>query len=114
MRHDSECKCVKADESCFANLVVSEIKGESDDAMLIATPLVSPAFALDLVTYSVEFRSALQKIHNHFIVSWNLKIRQYTSSSSRAKKTITMVPEVGIVFVLYSLLNAINTIFYNK
>ena len=69
MRHDSECKCVKADESCFANLVVSEIKGKSDDAMLIATPLVSPAFALDLVTYSVEFGSALQKTHNHFIVS---------------------------------------------
>ena len=29
MRHDSECKRVKADESCFANLVVSEIKGKS-------------------------------------------------------------------------------------
>ena len=69
MRHDSECKRVKADESCFANLVVSEIKGKSDDAMLIATPLVSPAFALDLVTYSVEFGSALQKTHNHFIAS---------------------------------------------
>ena len=65
MRHDSECKCVGADESCFANLVVSAIKGENDDAMLIATLLVAPTFAPDLVTYSVEFGSALQKICNY-------------------------------------------------
>ena len=67
IRHDSECKCVGADESCFANLVVSAVKGESDDAMLIATLLVSPAFAPDLVTCSLEFGLALQKICNYTV-----------------------------------------------
>ena len=36
-RHHLQCKCLGADESCFANLVELAAAGEDADAMLIAT-----------------------------------------------------------------------------
>lgn len=40
MRHSVQCKCLGADESCFANFVATAATGEREDAMLMATLLV--------------------------------------------------------------------------
>ena len=40
MRHSVQCKCLGADESCFANFIATAATGEREDALLIATLLV--------------------------------------------------------------------------
>jgi hypothetical protein len=45
MRHSLQCKCLGADESCFANFIAAAATGEREDAMLIATLLVRPDVA---------------------------------------------------------------------
>lgn len=45
MRHAVRCKCLGADESCFANFIATAATGEREDAMLIATLLVRPDVA---------------------------------------------------------------------
>ena len=45
MRHAVHCKCVGADESCFANFIATAATGEREDAMLFATLLVRPDVA---------------------------------------------------------------------
>ena len=45
MRHAVQCKCLGADESCFANFVATAAEGDREDAMLIATLLVRPDVA---------------------------------------------------------------------
>lgn len=45
MRHAVQCKCLGADESCFANFIATAATGEREDAMLFATLLVRPDMA---------------------------------------------------------------------
>lgn len=45
MRHCVTCKCLGADEACFANFVAAAATGDREDAMLIATLLVRADFA---------------------------------------------------------------------
>lgn len=45
MRHDRNCSCVGADESCFANFIACAAEGDREYAMLIATLLVRPDMA---------------------------------------------------------------------
>lgn len=45
LRHSLECKCLGADESCFANFIATAATGDREDAMLIATLLVRPDVA---------------------------------------------------------------------
>ncbi|WP_368185918.1 hypothetical protein [Aestuariibius sp. HNIBRBA575] len=48
MRHSVHCKCLGADEACFGNFICTAALGDRDDAMLIATLMVRPDFALAL------------------------------------------------------------------
>ncbi|MGB3317022.1 MAG: hypothetical protein WBB85_21750 [Albidovulum sp.] len=48
MRHHVTCKCLGADEACFANFVATAGEGLREDAVMIATVLVRPDVALPL------------------------------------------------------------------
>ncbi len=55
MKHDLECKCIGGDESCFANIIGFAQDGELEDALLLASNLVSPKFASYLVSSARKF-----------------------------------------------------------
>lgn len=65
MRHHVDCKCLGADESCFANFIGYACDGEQDDAMLLAATIVKPSLALQLVGLAREFGEVLQYISCH-------------------------------------------------
>ncbi len=60
MRHHVACKCLGADESCFANFIGYAVDGEHEDALFIATTIVRPDFAPSLVGLAQEFGLALR------------------------------------------------------
>lgn len=62
MRHQVTCKCLGADESCFANFVAAASEGEHEDAMLIATILVRPDMAPSLVGLAQSVGLALKRM----------------------------------------------------
>lgn len=62
MRHGLECKCVGADESCFANFIGYASEGAREDAMLMAINLVRPDMAPVLVGLAEEFGFALKRM----------------------------------------------------
>ena len=62
MRHNVMCKCLGADESCFANFVGYASEGEREDALLIATTIVRPDMAGALVGVAQEFGLALKSM----------------------------------------------------
>jgi hypothetical protein len=62
MRHHVTCKCLGADESCFANFIGYASEGEREDALLIATTIVSPNMAPTLVGLAQDFGLALRKM----------------------------------------------------
>lgn len=62
MRHHVACKCLGADESCFANFIGYASEGASEDALLIATVLVRPDMAPLLVGLAQDFGMALRSM----------------------------------------------------
>jgi len=62
MRHHLTCKCLGADESCFANFVRYASDGEREDALMIATTIVRPDVAPMLVSVAQEFGFALKQM----------------------------------------------------
>lgn len=62
MHHHVTCKCLGADESCFANFIGYAAEGEREDALLIATTIVRPDMALCLVGVAQEFGLALKRM----------------------------------------------------
>ncbi len=60
--HGVNCKCVGADESCFANFIGYASEGEREDAMLMAINLVRPDMAFMLVGLAEEFGFALKRM----------------------------------------------------
>lgn len=62
MRHDVTCRCLGADESCFANFVANAADGNREDAMLIATLLVRADMAPSLVAAAEDFGLALKQM----------------------------------------------------
>ncbi len=62
LRHQVTCKCLGADEACFANFVAAASEGAREDAMLIATLIVRPDFAPSLVGLAEEFGFALRRV----------------------------------------------------
>lgn len=62
MRHHVSCKCLGADEACFANFVGAAAQGQHEDAMLIATLLVRPDFAPSLVGLGQALGLALRQM----------------------------------------------------
>lgn len=62
MRHSVNCKCLGADESCFANFIATATEGASEDAMLIATLLVRADVAPLLASCAFDFGLALKRM----------------------------------------------------
>jgi hypothetical protein len=62
MRHQPRCKCLGADEACFANLVSCATEGDREDAMLIATLMVRPDFAPHLAEAAQVFGLGLKRM----------------------------------------------------
>lgn len=63
MRHSVQCKCLGADESCFANFIKSAAVGEREDAMLIATLIVRADVAPLVTSLAATFGLALKQMH---------------------------------------------------
>ncbi|MBY6139280.1 hypothetical protein KUV26_07495 [Leisingera daeponensis] len=49
VRHGMTCRCLGADENCFANLLASAAEGQKDDAHILASLIVTPRKAPELV-----------------------------------------------------------------
>ena len=62
MRHSVQCKCLGADESCFANFVAAAATGEREDAMLIATLLVRADVAPMIASLACDVGLALKQM----------------------------------------------------
>ncbi|WP_420861345.1 hypothetical protein [Algirhabdus cladophorae] len=62
MRHSVQCKCLGADESCFANFIAAAAMGEREDAMLIATLLVRPDVAPLIASLAAEVGHAFMRM----------------------------------------------------
>ena len=63
MRHSVQCKCLGADESCFANFIATAVDGEREDALLIATLLVRPDVAPLITSHATNFGLALKRMN---------------------------------------------------
>ena len=62
MRHMVSCKCLGADESCFANFIGYAAEGAREDALLIAMNIVRPDAAAILVNLAEDFGLALRRM----------------------------------------------------
>ena len=62
MYHNVTCRCLGADEACFANLVVGATEGEREDAILMATLIVRPDAAPMLAELASDFGHALRRM----------------------------------------------------
>lgn len=62
MRHAVQCKCLGADESCFANFIATAATGDREDAMLIATLLVRADVAPLIASLAADFGHALKRM----------------------------------------------------
>ncbi len=62
MRHQVTCKCLGADESCFATLIGYASEGAREDALLIAMTLVRPDMAGVLAGLAEEVGLALRRM----------------------------------------------------
>jgi hypothetical protein len=63
MRHSVQCKCIGADEACFANLIAAAATGDREDAMMIAMLIVRPDFAPLLTYLAADFGLALKRMN---------------------------------------------------
>lgn len=62
MRHQVACRCLGADEACFANFVAYASEGSAEDALLLATTLVRPDMGYVVVGLAQEFGLALKRM----------------------------------------------------
>ncbi|UYV39600.1 hypothetical protein N4R57_16605 [Rhodobacteraceae bacterium D3-12] len=62
MRHQIACKCLGADEACFANFIAAAAEGAREDAMLLASLIVRPDFASSLAGLAQQLGIALRQI----------------------------------------------------
>lgn len=63
MRHSVSCKCVGADEACFANFIATAATGEREDAMMIATLIVRPDIAPLIASLAADVGFAFRRMH---------------------------------------------------
>jgi hypothetical protein len=63
MRHSLDCKCLGADEACFANFIATAAFGDREDAMLIATLIVRPDVAPMITSLASDFGLALKRMN---------------------------------------------------
>ncbi|MCG3269426.1 hypothetical protein [Yoonia sp. I 8.24] len=59
MRHAVNCRCLGADEACFAHFVTTATEGDRQDAMLIATLLVRTDVAPIITPIAADLGCAL-------------------------------------------------------
>ncbi|KIC09779.1 hypothetical protein RA19_13460 [Leisingera sp. ANG-M1] len=64
VRHGMTCKCLGADENCFANLLASAAEGQDDDAHILAALIVTPRKAQELTRLASDCGLLLQQIMN--------------------------------------------------
>lgn len=62
MRHHLTCKCLGADESCFANFIASAAEGSREDAILIATLIVRADVAFGLADLAQQVGLAFRRM----------------------------------------------------
>ncbi|ALG91054.1 MAG: hypothetical protein CL814_14165 [Confluentimicrobium sp.] len=62
MRHDISCRCLGADESCFANFVACAADGCREDALLIATLIVRCDLAPCIAALAEDLGLALKRM----------------------------------------------------
>ena len=62
VRHTTSCKCLGADEACFAHFVAAAAAGEHEDATLFAMLIVRPDMAPYLVGLAETVGLALTKM----------------------------------------------------
>ncbi|MDK3074249.1 hypothetical protein QO034_14110 [Sedimentitalea sp. JM2-8] len=62
MRHGVKCRCLGADEACFANFVAAAADGDTEDAMLLATLLVRADIAPCLLDAARSLGLALRRL----------------------------------------------------
>jgi len=62
MRHALTCKCLGADESCFANFIAAAAEGAHEDALLMATLLVRVDMAPVLTSLACKCGLALKRM----------------------------------------------------
>ncbi|UWQ78259.1 hypothetical protein K3725_13155 [Leisingera sp. S132] len=62
VRHGMTCKCLGADENCFANLLASAAEGQQDDAHVLASLIVTPRKAPELAQLASDCGLLMQQI----------------------------------------------------
>jgi len=62
MRHSIGCKCLGADESCFANFVAAAAEGDREDALLMATLIVRPDMAPMITSLATQVGLAMKRM----------------------------------------------------
>ena len=75
MRHNVDCKCLGADESCFANFIGYASEGVREDALLIATTIVRPDMAPSIVELAQDFGLALRRMVLRIRPDWKKQSR---------------------------------------
>lgn len=61
-RHPVRCRCLGADEACFAAFIATAATGAREDAMLMATLLVRPDVAPLMASLAADFGLALLRM----------------------------------------------------
>ncbi|WP_424965968.1 hypothetical protein [Dinoroseobacter sp. S375] len=61
--HGVNCRCLGADEACFAQFITTATEGDREDAMLIAILLVRPDVAPLIAALAADFGHALKRMH---------------------------------------------------
>ncbi|MDO9639928.1 MAG: hypothetical protein Q7J44_15425 [Pseudotabrizicola sp.] len=62
VRHQVMCRCLGADEACFANFIAAAAEGDREDAILIATLLVRADMAMCLFDHAATVGHALRRM----------------------------------------------------
>ncbi|WP_291729554.1 hypothetical protein [Leisingera sp. F5] len=62
VRHGMTCKCLGADENCFANLLACAAEGQQDDAHILASLIVTPRKASELTQLASDCGLLMQQI----------------------------------------------------
>lgn len=62
MRHGLGCKCIGADESCFANLIGYASECKHEDAALLASLMINPDLCMPLAALAQTFGLALRRM----------------------------------------------------
>ena len=64
IRHKTECDCVGADESCFAQLILRAANNYKEEAVLISLLLMPPDFSAETVRLASEIGTSIKKLIN--------------------------------------------------